>query len=123
MLSSGVDIMEIERFAAVVARKGERFLVRVFTAQEREQCANRVPSLAARWAAKEATAKALGCGIGDIAWRDIEILNDERGAPTLQLHGAARERAEARGLTTWSLSLSHDAGLAIAFVVAMGEGS
>ena len=119
MLACGVDMIAVARMAAAVERKGERFLRRVFTEAERRQCGGPQSSLAARWAAKEATAKALGSGIGDVAWREIEVLSDARGAPVLHLHGAAGRLAEARGLTAWAVSLTHDDGVAMAFVVAM----
>lgn len=117
-MRTGVDLIEIARIEAALARHGERFLQRVFTAQEIERYAQRSNSLAARWAGKEAVAKALGCGIGDIAWTDIEILSDDDGAPLLHLHGKAATLAAGLGLQGWSISLSHSAELAIAFVVA-----
>jgi holo-[acyl-carrier protein] synthase len=120
-LSSGVDIIEIERVAAVIDRHGQRYLERVFTPGERELCGKRVESLAARFAAKEAVSKALGCGIGEVSFQDIEVLQDERGAPVLNLIGPAAERAAELGLNQWSLSLSHSAGHAIAMVVALGD--
>lgn len=120
MLACGVDFIRVDRIEAALARFGPRFLQRVFTAEEQRYCGGRAPSLAARWAAKEAVAKALGCGIGDVAWREIEILSDARGAPALRLHGAAARLAAARALREWSVSLTHDDGRAIALVVAMG---
>ncbi len=104
---------------AAVERHGERFLRRVFTIQEIQECGGRVASLAARFAAKEAVAKALGYGIGLIAWQEVEILRGARGEPTLHLHGAAARLAGEQGLRTWALSLSHSHTHAIAFVVAM----
>jgi holo-[acyl-carrier protein] synthase len=117
-MRTGVDLIEIGRFQAVLHRHGERFLNRVFTPLERERYTDRMGSLAARWAAKEAVAKALGTGIGAIGWKDIEILGDEDGAPVLHLAGPAAARAAALGLTAWSVSLSHTHEHAIAFVVA-----
>ncbi|MGB0385773.1 MAG: holo-ACP synthase [Ardenticatenaceae bacterium] len=120
MLACGVDFIRIDRIQKAQERFGPRFLNRVFTEAEQAYCGGRAGSLAVRWAAKEAVGKALGCGIGDVAWREIEILPDERGAPHLHLHGAAAELAEARQLHQWAISLSHEDGRAIAFVVAMG---
>ncbi len=117
-MRTGVDIVEIKRIQAVLDAHGERFLQRVFTPQEIERYAKRTNSLAARWAAKEGVAKALGCGIGDIAWTEIEILNDEAGAPELYLHGKAAALSSELDIQGWSLSLSHTSELAIAFVVA-----
>lgn len=123
MVRTGVDIIEIERVRAAIAAHGERFLRRVYTEAERACCGERVESLAARFAAKEAVAKALGVGVWreGVGWTDIEVLRDERGAPTLHLHGAAAALAAELGLTTWSISLSHHRTQAIAFVIAMDE--
>lgn len=117
MLSVGVDMIEVARIQETVDRFGARFLDRVFTPAEQEYCGVNHASLAARWAAKEAVAKALGCGIGDVAWREIEVLSDERGAPQLQLTGDARRLADECDLHHWSLSLSHSRTHAIAFVI------
>ena len=109
--------------AASIERHGDRFLSRVYTDTELSVCGGRTQSLAARFAAKEAVAKALGTGIWreGIGWTDIEVgRNMETGAPVLSLHGPALAQAEKLGLTTWSISLSHDREHAIAFVVAMG---
>jgi holo-[acyl-carrier protein] synthase len=116
-------MIEIERVAASIERHGDRFLSRVYTEYELSVCDGRAQSLAARFAAKEAVAKALGTGIWreGIGWTDIEVGRDlDTGAPVLNLHGAALSQAEKLGLTTWSISLSHDRERAIAFVVAMG---
>ena len=123
MLYSGVDLIEINRVWIATVRHPDRFLERVFTAREISQCQGRNESLAARFAAKEATAKALGTGIWrhGIAWTDIEIVRLEGGAPSLHLYNAALERANILGWTTWSVSLSHDRDRAIAFVVAMSD--
>lgn len=120
----GVDLIEVERMAEGVARHGMRFCDRFFTAREQEQCGGRATSLAGRFAVKEAVAKALGTGIGDVGWKEIEILNDERGRPVLALHGAAARLAAEQGLGAWAISLSHTAthavGVAMA-VVTSGE--
>ncbi len=120
MLRSGVDIIEIARLERALARYGERFLQRIYTPAEIERYRGRPQSLAARWAAKEAVAKALGTGIGDVGWKEIEVLEDERRAPTLHLYGRAQSLAQELNLTEWAISLSHTDELAIAFVVAMG---
>ncbi len=117
MLRAGIDLVEIDRFAQAVARHGERLLQRVFTPLEREQCGGRVASLAARFAAKEAVAKALGTGIGAVRWVDIEVVNDDQGAPHLRLHGEAARQAVALGIAAWAISLSHSRGCAAAVVV------
>ena len=117
-IAVGVDIIEISRIERVLAIYGERFLKRVYTEGERERYRNRVSELAARFAAKEATSKALGTGIIGIHWREMEVLPNRRGKPVLILHGKAAERAEQLGLTDFSVSLTHSRGDAMAFVVA-----
>lgn len=116
-LAVGVDAVEIARVAATVARYGERFLARVYTANERAYAAGRAPALAVRFAAKEATAKALGTGIGPVGWRNIEIRNDAAGKPTLLLHGAAAMVARRAGYVEWQVSVTHSRETATAFVV------
>ncbi len=118
MIRTGVDLIEIERIDRAILRYRERFFERFFTPRELIQSGGRTPSLAARFCAKEATAKALGCGIGEVGWQDIEVLNDGRRQPSLMLHGPARALAEELGLTEWSVSLSHTHEHAIAIVVA-----
>ena len=119
-LSTGIDLIEIERIASAIERHGDRFLNRIFTARELADCNGRAESLAARFAAKEATAKALGTGFGEIAWDEVEIQRAENGAPTLVLYGKAAKLAEKEKLTTWSVSLSHTQSHAIAMVVSIG---
>jgi holo-[acyl-carrier protein] synthase len=120
MLRTGVDLIEIARVEAALRRHGERFLNRVFTRQEQTDAGGRAASLAARFAAKEAAAKALGCGIGAVGWLDIEITRGPEQQPALALHGAAQQRAQALHLREWSVSLSHSGDYAIALVVAAG---
>lgn len=119
-LSTGVDLIDIARIREAIDRHGERFIARIFTETEQCECAGRFASFAARFAAKEATAKALGCGIGVVSWLDIEVRGDENHAPHLYLYGEAEKMAKKLGLSDWSVSLSHTAGQAIAFVVAIG---
>lgn len=121
MLRTGVDLIEIARVRAAIDAHGARFLTRVYTTDELACCRQRIESLAARFAAKEAVAKTLGTGVwrNGIAWTDIEVLREASGAPHLLLHGAAATIAATLGLSAWSLSLSHDRTHAIAFVVAM----
>lgn len=123
ILRTGVDLIEIERVRQAVERHGERFLGKVFTPDELTHCAGRIESLAARFAAKEAAAKALQSGIWrqGIAWTDLEVVRDASHAPSLRLHNAAARLAASHSLHTWSVSLSHDRAYAIAFVVAMGD--
>ena len=123
MLTTGVDLIEIARVERVLERHGERFLERVFTPAEVFYCRARPPELAARFAAKEAVAKALGVGVrmmarDGIRWQEAEIVGDHRGKPLIRLRGRAAELAEELGLTQWAVSLSHTKTHAIAFVVA-----
>lgn len=120
ILRTGVDLIEIARIEEVVSRHGKHYLERIFTPAEIELCGKRTESLAGRFAAKEAVAKALGCGIGDVEWKEIEILGDAQKAPVLRLYGRAQQKADELGLTNWSVSISHDQSQVIAFAVALG---
>jgi holo-[acyl-carrier protein] synthase len=119
-LATGVDLIEIERLREAIMRHGRRFLERIYTSEELEEVGDKPASLAARFAAKEAVAKALGTGIGPVAWREIEVRRGPAGQPVLHLHGTAARLAAQQGLTTWSISLSHSHTHAIALVVAAG---
>jgi holo-[acyl-carrier protein] synthase len=122
MLRVGTDLIEIARVEEAVRRWGERFLARIFTASERAAYGERIASLAARFAAKEAASKALGTGLmTEIPWTDIEVLSGPSGEPGLHLHGRAGEAARRLGLTEWALSLSHSGGYALAVVAATGK--
>ncbi len=117
----GLDLVEVDRLGAVIARHGERFLRRVFTECERDYCeAKSEPAVfyAARFAAKEAVAKAFGTGIGSaIGWLDIEVVRDAVGAPSVRLAGKGAELAELRGVDRVLLSMTHTRGMAAASVV------
>jgi holo-[acyl-carrier protein] synthase len=120
-LQCGIDLVEIDRIVAAIERFGVRFLHRIWTERELAYCRGRAPELAARFAAKEATSKALGTGIAGLVWRDVEILPDERGKPLIFLHGGAKERAAQVGLSHWAISLTHSRHMACAMVVARAE--
>jgi holo-[acyl-carrier protein] synthase len=120
-LRSGIDLIEIARLAEVRPEIRERFLARVFTTQELEDTGGSNLHLAGRFAAKEAVAKALGCGIGPVSWQEIEIRRGQTGEPVLVLYGKARQMADDLGLTTWSVSISHTKEYALAMAVACGE--
>lgn len=119
MLRCGIDLIEIQRVENGIARLGERFLNRFFTPGEREDCKDRPDRLAARLAGKEAVAKALGTGIGAVSWREIEIRCDQRGRPTLHLHGAAARVSDELSITQWDISLTHTREHASAVAVAL----
>ena len=123
LVVAGVDVIEIARIERTLADFGDRFLRRVFTERERERYGARPSELAARFAAKEATSKALGTGIRGIRWREMEVLANSRGKPVLILHGTAADRAAALGLVAFDVSLTHSRRDAIAFVVALRDPS
>lgn len=121
LVSVGVDVIEIARIQRALDDFGERFLRKVYTERERDRYGARVSELAARFAAKEATSKALGTGIRGIRWREMEVLSNRRGKPVLVLHGSAAARAEMLGLMAFDVSLSHSRTDALAFVVAFRD--
>ncbi|MFQ5615778.1 MAG: holo-ACP synthase [Anaerolineales bacterium] len=121
LLRTGTDLIEVSRVQNAIEKHGERFLNRVYTEREIEEADHLMTSLAARWAAKEAVAKAFCTGIGEVRWKEIEILRGPNREPNLHLHGNARTLAEKEGLTMWSISLSHTETHALAMVVAVGN--
>lgn len=136
MLYHGVDLVEVARIRHAVLRYGQRFLSRVYTAAEQVDCLSaagawRFEALAARWAAKEACAKALGIGLRGLGaltaadhpragFLEIEVVRDAAGRPTLRLAGIAAQTAAALRIETLAVSLSHTSDLALASVVAWG---
>jgi len=116
-LSVGVDIIEIDRVAATLARFGDRFLQRIYTTGEIAYCRGRAPQLAARFAAKEAVMKALGTGTRGVGWQEVEVTRKRSGEPGIALHGRAATRAEKLGIDHLALSLSHSRHYAVASVV------
>jgi holo-[acyl-carrier protein] synthase len=123
ILKTGIDLIEIERFHQAYNRHGERLFSRIFTDQERIETQERIESLAARFAAKEAVSKALGTGIGVVGWKEIEIIRGKAQEPMIRLHGKAKVLAKSLGLVNWAVSLTHNRDLAIASVVANGPTS
>jgi len=119
--SPGIDLVDIERVQQALERHGERFLNRVFTATEQADCAGRVESLAARYAAKEAAAKALGTGLRGFGFTDIEVIRSANGAPLLRLRGPALALAQSQGWHSFSVSLTHTPTQAAAFVILASE--
>ena len=120
VLAVGVDLIETERIDAAIDRFGGRFLRRVYTQGELAYARGRTDALATRWAAKEATAKALGTGIGAVDFCDIEVCCGRNGKPELVLHRRAAQLAADLHMTRFALSLSHTRQYAVAFVVAQG---
>lgn len=113
-IRNGIDLVEISRLRELNPKIRERFVQRVFTAAEIEESGARDASLAGKFSAKEAAAKALGCGIGRVTWQEIEILSDRQGKPILHLHGNASQIAHEQHWSTWSLSISHTKEIALA---------
>ena len=123
VLGIGLDVCPVERMRGAVARHGDRFLDRIFTAEEKRYALGRgnpYESFAARFAAKEAASKALGAPRG-IGWHDVEVVPARSGVhgPSLVLRGRAREVADARGVAAVLVSLTHADGVAAAVAVAV----
>lgn len=118
----GIDLVEVERIRDLLTRHGERFKERTFTTAEQaycDACADPAMHYAARFAAKEAAAKALGTGLWSqgVDWRDIEVLREPSGKPTLVLHRQARVHAENMGSSSSLISLTHTREHAMAQVI------
>ncbi|MGW8888290.1 holo-ACP synthase [Streptomyces sp. NPDC055749] len=121
IIGVGIDVAEIERFGAALERTpqmaGRLFLERELMLPSGER--RGIASLAARFAAKEAVAKALGAP-GGLHWADAEVYVEESGQPRLRVRGTVAARAAELGVRHWHVSLSHDAGVASAVVIAEG---
>ena len=119
MIGLGIDAVDVARFRGVLERR-PGIVERIFTVAERaplEARADRVPGLAARFAAKEAAMKALGAGIGQVSWQELEVIRAASGEPSLHLSGRAAGRAFELGVSSMAVSLTHTASLAAAVVV------
>jgi holo-[acyl-carrier protein] synthase len=121
IVGSGIDLTEIGRIQKSMDRYGERFLARVYTPAEQAYCLRKrksAESFAARFAAKEAGAKALGTGISyGVNWLEIEVVREPSGRPTLKFHGRAAQFAARLGVVRAALSITHTGDLAMASVV------
>ena len=121
IIGSGIDLVEIERIQHSIDRYGSRFLDRAYTGTEQAYCQRKrksAESFAARFAAKEAGAKALGTGISfGVNWLEIEVVRGRGGRPNLRFHGRAAEIAAGLGVVRAALSITHTAELAMASVV------
>lgn len=121
LVGIGIDSVDLPRFAAVLERRPS-LAGRVFTSGERDyawRVANPVPSLAARFAVKEAVMKALGVGIGSIDWTDVEVVRRDGGSPSVSVTGRAALLADAMGVTGWKVSMTHTDTVASAVVAAL----
>jgi len=125
ILGIGVDLCEVDRIEAAIARHGDRFLTRIYTPAERAYCEsklNRMERFAGRFAAKEAAMKALGTGWRrGVAWRDFEVTRAASGQPVIVLHGVAREIAEKLTVKRALVSITHVKSMAMAQVVMENE--
>jgi holo-[acyl-carrier protein] synthase len=121
IVGSGIDLVEIGRIQQSMDRYGSRFLDRVYTSAEQAYCLRKrkaAESFAARFAAKEAGAKALGTGIRNgVSWLEIEVVREPSGRPTIQFHGRAAQFAARLGVARAALSITHTDTLAMASVV------
>lgn len=116
----GIDTVDVQRFAEMMERRPE-MMQRLFTDAERaygRSMANPHPSMAVRFAAKEATMKAMGVGLGAFGFHDVEVVKAESGAPFLALHGPAQALSDELGVKQWRLSLTHTCSVATAMVIA-----
>ncbi len=123
ILGIGVDAVDIDRFSSMLERTPST-LQRIFTEAERTYVSgftNPVPNLAVRFAAREATMKALGVGLGAFDFHDVWIANESSGQPILMVEGTARDLADRLGVAKWNVSLTHTATVAIAYVIATGS--
>ena len=112
----GVDLVDLARFESKL-QKTPALIERIFTESERDRS---MQSLAGVWASKEALIKALGNPTG-LSWHDVTVAKDALGKPHLEVSGATKERSEKMGITSWHLSITHDGGMACAFVIAEGN--
>lgn len=122
IMGIGTDIVSVKRIERAAARRGDKFLKRVFTAKECSYCdghRERWQCYAARFAAKEAVFKALGTGLAGCRWTEVEVTRDAFGKPEISLSGGAARRARDRGIGKILISLSHDGDRAIAFAIAI----
>ena len=125
ILGIGTDLVDIRRIEQTIARHGERFLARIYTETERaraERRANRIDTYAKRFAAKEACAKALGTGLRrGVFWRDMGVINQRGGKPTMALTGGARQRLDRLTPKGYSaqidLSITDEGSMSMAFVI------
>jgi holo-[acyl-carrier protein] synthase len=116
-LQTGIDLVEIARLTELKDTIRQKFIERVFTQHEINSAGGSNEILAEYFAAKEAAVKALGCGIGSVGWRDIEIRLDDDRPPILQLYNEASRMAQQQGLSAWSVSFSHTELYALALVI------
>ena len=125
IIGLGTDIIECDRIARMLTRHGERFMNHVYTGEEVCYCSGRKVAeqhFAGRWAAKEAVLKAFGTGwVAGIGWRDVEVVIQRGGKPTIRLHRGAAQKATELGIAEVLISISHCKSHATATAIAVGE--
>jgi holo-[acyl-carrier protein] synthase len=121
IMRTGVDMEDIDRLRNLAPGIRERFICRILTDVERDRPDLSDETITGLFCAKEAAAKALGCGIGEISWQEIEILQNDQRAPMIHLSGRAADLALSQGLQHWTVSISHTRSAAVATVIGYGE--
>lgn len=118
IVGMGIDVCSIERMRRALERHGDRFFSRICSEAERKDLSGRdvATALAGRFAVKEAFAKALD-GARGVGWHEVEVRREPSGRPTLTLHGNAAAMVEKFGANKWHVSITHDAGIAVAVVI------
>ena len=124
IIGCGIDLVKIERIEKIIKRWGNNFNSRIFTPLERDYCEkkkdNKFQSYAGKFAAKEALLKALGLGLREANWKEIEIKNDELGQPIIDTSGKLKNIALTKGVSKYFISISHTKEYAIAQVILEG---
>jgi len=124
IVGCGIDLVKIERIEKIIKRWGDNFIFRIFTPLEIEYCekkkGNKFQSYAGKFAAKEALLKALGLGLREANWKEIEIKNDELGQPIIDTSGKLKNIASAKGVSKYFISISHTKEYAAAQVILDG---
>ena len=121
IVGCGIDLVKIERIEKIIKKWGDNFIFRIFTPLEREYCekkkGNKFQSYAGKFAAKEALLKALGLGLREANWKEIEIKNDELGQPIINTSGKLKEITFGKDIDRYFLTISHTKEYAIAQVI------
>jgi len=124
IIGCGIDLVKIERIEKIIKKWGDNFIFRIFTSLEKEYCekkkGNKYQSYAGKFAAKEALLKALGLGLREANWKEIEIKNDELGQPIIDTYGKLKIIASTKGVSKYFVSISHAKEYAIAQVILEG---
>jgi len=124
IIGCGIDLVKIERIEKIIKKWGDNFIFRIFTSLEREYCekkkGNKFQSYAGKFAAKEALLKALGLGLREANWKEIEIKNDELGQPIIDTSGKLKNITSTKGVSKYFISISHTKEYAVAQVILEG---